>query len=45
MVRGGPQALSEYKALQKLYQSLTELKMHPHMSVLKLPLLLTFRRK
>jgi hypothetical protein len=33
---GGPQAVSEGKALRKLYQTLNERKPHPYMSVLKL---------
>jgi hypothetical protein len=39
---GGPQAVSEVKALQKLYQTLNEWKIHPYMSVIKLPLLVDF---
>jgi hypothetical protein len=42
---GGPQADLEEKALEKLYQILTERKMHPYMSVLKLPLLADFQQK
>jgi hypothetical protein len=45
MVRGGPQAVSEAKALQKLCQTLNELKVHPHMSVKKLPLLVDLQLK
>jgi hypothetical protein len=45
MVRGGPQAVSEAKVLQKLCQTLNELKVHPHMSVQKLPLLVDFQLK
>jgi hypothetical protein len=29
---GGPQVVSEEKALQKFYQTLNKLKIHPHMS-------------
>jgi hypothetical protein len=39
VVRGGPHAVSEEKALKKVYQTLNERKIHPYMSVLKLPLL------
>jgi hypothetical protein len=39
MVRGGPQAVSEEKALQKLYPTPNVCKIRPYMSVLKLPLL------
>jgi len=49
VVRGGspsgPQAVSEEKALQKLYQTLNELKNTPYMSVLKLPLLVDLQQK
>jgi hypothetical protein len=38
-------AVSEEKALQKLYQKLKELKIHPYMSVLKLPLLVDLQQK
>jgi hypothetical protein len=34
---GGPQAVSEEKALPKLYQTLNKRKIRPYMSVLKLP--------
>jgi hypothetical protein len=43
VVRDGPQAVSEEKLLKKLYQTLNELKIHPDMSVLKLPSLVNFR--
>jgi hypothetical protein len=43
VVRGGLQAVSEEKALQKLYQTLNEWKIHPYMTVLKLPLLVDFQ--
>jgi hypothetical protein len=33
------------KALQKLYQTLKELKIYPHMSVLKLPLLVGLQQE
>jgi hypothetical protein len=46
---GGPQAVSEkIKALQKmhkLYQTLNELKIHPYLSVLNVPLVVDFQRK
>jgi hypothetical protein len=42
---GGPQAFLEVKALQKLYQTVTERKIHPYMSVLKLPLLVDLQQK
>jgi hypothetical protein len=45
VVRGGPQAVSEEKALRKLYQTLKELKIHPYMYVLKLPLLNDLHQK
>jgi hypothetical protein len=41
----GPQALSEEKALQKLYHAVNELKNTPFMSVLKLPLLADLQQK
>jgi hypothetical protein len=40
VVHGGPQAASEIKTLQKLYQTLNELKMHAYVSALNLPLLI-----
>jgi hypothetical protein len=43
--RGGPTAVSEEKALQKLYQAVKQRKIHPHKSVLKLPLLVDLRQK
>jgi hypothetical protein len=38
-------AVSEEEALQKLCQTLNEWKLHPHMSVLKLPLLVDLQQK
>jgi hypothetical protein len=35
---GGPQVVLKEKALQKLYQKLNELKIHPHILMLELPL-------
>jgi hypothetical protein len=45
VVRGGPQAVSEENAFQKLYQTLNELKIHPYMSVLNLPSLVDLELK
>jgi hypothetical protein len=49
VVRGGspagPQAVSEEHGLQKLYQTLDELKIHPRVLVLKLPLSASLQRK
>jgi hypothetical protein len=45
VVRGGPQAVSEEKALQKLYQKLSEWKIHTYMHVLELPLLADLQYK
>jgi hypothetical protein len=42
---GDPQAVSEEKALQKLYQTLSKTKIHTYMSVLKLPLLVDLQQK
>jgi hypothetical protein len=42
---GGPQAVSEEKSLQKLYQTLNERKIHPYRSVLKLLLLVDLQQK
>jgi hypothetical protein len=42
---GGLQTVSEEKALQKLYQTLNEWKIHPYMSVLKLPSLVDLQYK
>jgi hypothetical protein len=44
VVRGGPQAVSKEKSLQKLYQTLNEGKIHPYMSLLKLPLLVDLQQ-
>jgi hypothetical protein len=41
----GPQAVSEKKSFQKLYQTLNEWKLHPHLPVLKLPLLADLEQK
>jgi hypothetical protein len=40
-----PPAVSEEKALQKLYRTLNERKIHPYMSVLKLPLFVDLQQK
>jgi hypothetical protein len=45
VIRGGPQAVSEAKVLQNLYQTLNELKIRPHMFVLKLALLVDLQQK
>jgi hypothetical protein len=45
VVRGGPQTVSEEKALQKLYETFNELKIHPQRSVLKVPLLVDLQQK
>jgi hypothetical protein len=44
-VLGRPQAVSEKKALQKMYQTLNEWKIHPNVSVLKLSLLDDLQQK
>jgi hypothetical protein len=45
VVCGSAQAVLEEIALQKLYQMLNELKIHPYKSVVKLPLLVDFQQK
>jgi hypothetical protein len=45
VVRLGPKMVSEEKLWQKLYQTLNEWKIHPHVSVLKLRLLVDFQNK
>jgi hypothetical protein len=45
VVRGGSQTVSVEKALQKLYQTLYECKIHPHLSVLRLLLLVDLQQK
>jgi hypothetical protein len=42
---GGPQAVSKEKALQELYHTLNERKIHSYMSVQKLPLLDNLQQK
>jgi hypothetical protein len=44
VVYGGPQAVSEEKALQKLYNT-EGIKTHPYVSVLKLSLLVDLQQK
>jgi hypothetical protein len=44
VVRRGPQAVSEEKASQKLYQTLNERKIHKYLSVLKVPLLVNLQQ-
>jgi hypothetical protein len=45
VVRGGQKTVSEEKALQKLYETFNELKIHPQISVLKLPSLVDLQQK
>jgi hypothetical protein len=45
VVCGDLQAVSEEKVLQKLYQTLNEQRLHPYMSVLKLPVLVDLQQK
>jgi hypothetical protein len=45
VIQGGPQAVSEETALQKLYQALNERKIHQYMPVLELPLLVDLQQK
>jgi hypothetical protein len=45
VVRGGSQAVSEDKALQKLYQTPNELKIHRYISVANLRLLVDLQQK
>jgi hypothetical protein len=45
VVRGGSQAVSEDNALQKLYHTLNELKIHRYISVANQPLLVDLQQK
>jgi hypothetical protein len=45
VVHGGPQTVSEKRALQKMYQTLNERKLHQYISVLNLPLLVGLQQK